>query len=117
VYPGGYHTRPSEPVPYLALASQKNHLSLYLPINFSGRKLDEQWFRQAWAKTGKKLDMGRSCVRFTRIEELALDVIAASMRRFTAPEYLRIYAAADPRTASGQAAKAARTSKSPAKKK
>jgi hypothetical protein len=111
VYPGGYHTKPSAGVPYACLASQKNYMSLYLPINYSGRKLDEQWFRREWAKTGKKLDMGRSCVRFARVEDLALDVIAASMRKFPASEYVKIYAAIDPRNASGKAAKAARTSK------
>jgi hypothetical protein len=111
VYPAGYHTKPEAAVPYACLASQKNYVSLYLPINYSGRKLDMQWFRSEWAKTGKKLDMGKSCVRFSRVEDLALDVIAASLRRFTASEYVRVYAAVDPRNATGQKAKAARTSK------
>jgi hypothetical protein len=111
VYPGGYHTKPSSGVPYACLASQKNYMSLYLPVGYSDGKPGEQWFRSEWAKSGKKLDMGKSCVRFTRVEDLALDVIGESLRRFTASDYVKVYAAVDPRNASGKAAKAARTSK------
>lgn len=111
VYPGGYHTKPEAPVPYLCLASQKNFISLYLPINYSGSKVDQQWFQREWAKSGKKLDMGKSCLHFKRVDDLALDVLAASLKRFTASAYVKAYAATDPRNAGGKAAKAARTSK------
>ena len=55
---------------------------------------EEDWFRTAWAKTGKKLDMGKSCIRFKRIDDLALDVIAESFRRMTAAKFVAMYEAA-----------------------
>jgi hypothetical protein len=111
VYPAGYHTKPEAPVPYACLASQKNYISLYLPIGYADGSEGEKWFRREWAKTGKKLNMGKTCVRFTRVEDLALDVIAESLRRFTATDYLKLYAAIDPRTNGGQAAKKKRVAK------
>ena len=47
-----------------------------------------EWFQEAWAKTGKKLDMGESCVRFKKVEDLALDVIAEAIRRVPAKKYI-----------------------------
>ena len=63
VYPPGYHCDPKQPLPFAGLASQKNHMSLYLMCNYADGEY-ELWFREAWTKTGKKLDMGKSCVRF-----------------------------------------------------
>ena len=50
-----------------------------------------RWFQDAWAKTGKKLDMGKACIRFKRAEDLALDVIGEAVRRMTAKKYIAIY--------------------------
>jgi hypothetical protein len=47
-----------------------------------------EWFRQAWAKTGKKLDMGKSCIRFKKLDDLALDVIGEAIRRVPARKYI-----------------------------
>src|SRR4051794_17304451 len=65
VNPAGYHCDPSQPLPFAGLASQKNHMSLYLMCIY-GDPDHSGWFRDAWARTGKKLDMGKSCVRFKR---------------------------------------------------
>ncbi|MGC4087989.1 MAG: MmcQ/YjbR family DNA-binding protein [Polyangiaceae bacterium] len=63
VFPAGYHTDPKQPLPFAALASQKQHMAVYLNcVYVSGDA--EQRFRERWAKTGKKLDMGKSCIRF-----------------------------------------------------
>jgi hypothetical protein len=51
----------------------------------------EKPFREAWAKTGKKLDMGKSCVRFKKVEDLALDVIGASIRQTSARKFIDYY--------------------------
>jgi hypothetical protein len=86
VYPPGYHCDPKQPLPFAALASQKNYMSLYLMCVYgSSDRLDR--FREAWAKTGKKLDMGKSCVRFKKLEDLALDVIAATIKGVGARKY------------------------------
>ena len=52
-----------------------------------------EWFRGAWAKTGKRLDMGKSCVRFKRLDDLALDVIAEAVRRAPSAAYVACYQA------------------------
>jgi len=87
VYAAGYHCDPKQPLPFAGLASQKNHMSLYLMCVY-GDSDHSKWFQQAWAKTGKKLDMGKSCVRFKKVEDLALDVIAEAIKRVPARKYI-----------------------------
>jgi len=88
VYPAGYHCDPKQPLPFACLASQKNYLSLYLMCVYGEGTPLKEWFHQAWAKTGKKLDMGKSCLRFKRAEDLALDVIGEAIRRVPANRYI-----------------------------
>src|SRR5262249_510511 len=83
----GYHCDPKQPLPFAGLASQKNHMSLYLMCIYGDSELS-RWFRETWAKTGKKLDMGKSCVRFKKLNDLALDVIAEAIRRVPAKQYI-----------------------------
>jgi hypothetical protein len=90
VYPPGYHCDPKQPLPFICLASQKNYMSLYLGC-VSGHPEDERWFRTAWAKTGKKLDLGKSCLRFRKVDDLALEVIGESIRRVPAATFIRHY--------------------------
>ncbi|MCC7508439.1 MAG: DUF1801 domain-containing protein [Planctomycetes bacterium] len=90
VYPAGYHCDPKIPLPYAGMASQKNHMSLYLMCIY-GHTGEDKWFRDAWAKTGKKLDMGKSCIRFKKIDDLALDVIAEAFKRTPAHTYIEFY--------------------------
>ncbi len=94
VYPKGYHCDPKQPLPFAALASQKNYMSLYLMSVYCGSMGEgaagehAEWFRQAWAKTGKKLDMGKSCIRFKKLEELPLEVIGEAVRRVPAATFI-----------------------------
>lgn len=90
VYPPGYHCDPKQPLPFVGLASQKNYLSVYLGCVY-GHRERERWFREAWAKAGKKLDMGKSCVRFRKLEDLALDVLGEAIRRMPARKFIREY--------------------------
>jgi hypothetical protein len=129
-YPAGYHCDPKQPLPYAALASQKNALSLYmmgLYIDSTESKPSAllKWFLDAWKKTGKKLDMGKSCIRFQKADDLALDVIGEAFRRFPAKDFIRAYEANLPEkvklkmakiAASRTAGEATGTSKAPAKK-
>lgn len=89
VYPAGYHCDPRQPLPFGGLASQKNHLSLYLMCLY-GSSEHLTWFQTAWAKTGKKLDMGKACVRFKKLDDLPLDVIAEAIRRVPAKDYIAV---------------------------
>jgi len=93
VFPAGYHCDPRQPLPFAGLASQKNHMSLHLMCVY-GDPEQARWFRQAWAQTGKKLDMGKACVRFKRLADLPLDVIGAAIRRVPAKKYIAHYEAA-----------------------
>lgn len=96
VFPLGYHCDPTQPLPYACLASQKNYLSLYLMTAYADGTAGEAWIRSVWPKD-KKLDMGKSCIRFKRVEDLALDVIGEALRRVPVDEHLAWYAGFDPR--------------------
>jgi len=87
VYPPGYHCDPKQPLPFAGLASPKNHMALYLMCIYGSRQ-HEEWFRKKGAKTGKKLDMGKSCVRFRKLEDLALEVIGQAIARVPAKKYV-----------------------------
>lgn len=96
VFAPGYHCDPKQPLPFAGLASQKGHITLYLmglymgPANGKASAL-RQWFETAWKKSGKKLDMGKACVRFKTIDDVPLDVIAEVFRRQTARAYIDLY--------------------------
>lgn len=92
IFPGGYHCDPTQPLPYLCLASQKNYMSLYMNSIYTEEPL-LNWFVQAWSRTGKKLDMGKSCIRFKKIEDLALDVISEAIRRVPLEKHVAAYLA------------------------
>jgi hypothetical protein len=87
IYPKGYHCDPRQPLPFAALASQKNHMALYL-MGCYGDEAQSAWFRDAWTAAGKKLDMGKSCVRFKRIEDVPLDVVALAIARVPVAEFV-----------------------------
>lgn len=87
VYPPGYHCNPKEPLPFAGLGSQKNYMALHLMPVYGNTELGD-WFREAWAKTGKKLDMGAACIRFKKVDDLALDVIAEAIRRVPTAKYI-----------------------------
>ena len=90
VWPHGYHCDPSKPLMMAALSSQKNNLTVYL-MSVYGDKAERAWFQKAWAKTGKKLNMGGCCIRFTKVEDAALDVIGEAIRRTPAKAYIERY--------------------------
>jgi hypothetical protein len=79
-----------QPLGLAALASQRQYISLYLN-NVYGDPETERWFRDRWAETGKPLNMGKSCVRFRRLEDIPLDVIGEVISRTDVDTYLRRY--------------------------
>ena len=82
-----------EPLGLAGLASQKNHVALYLN-NVYGDRETESWFRERWAETGKKLDMGKSCVRFKQLDDLPLELIGETIARTDLESFLAHYHAA-----------------------
>jgi hypothetical protein len=97
IYPAGYHADPKQGLPFAALASQKNYMSVYLMGLYCGciEGVSDTnlvtWFREAWAKTGKKLNMGKACIRFKKVDDLALDVLGEAIRRMPAKRYIEVY--------------------------
>ncbi len=81
-----------QPLEYVALASQKNYISLYL-MNVYGHKETQEWFLKAYKASGKKLNMGKSCVRFKKIDDLPLDVIARVVSLTPMDEFVKAYRA------------------------
>jgi hypothetical protein len=84
-YPGTYN---GQPLSFAGLASQKNHMAVYLSAVYGNAQLRER-FEEEYRATGKRLDMGKSCVRFRRLDDLPLDVVgravgACSVERFIA---------------------------------
>lgn len=90
IYPAGYHCDPKQPLPFAGLASQKNHMSLYMMCCY-GQPENEARLRKGFAAAGKKLDMGKSCIRFRKVEDLALDVIGDTIKRVPVKDYLAWY--------------------------
>ena len=79
-----------QPLGLAALASQKNYMSLYLNTVY-GDPQTERWFKDRYAASGKALSMGKSCVRFKRLEDLPLDVIGETIARTDVDGYLETY--------------------------
>lgn len=90
VYPAGYHCDPKQPLPFACVAAQKNYISIYLMTVYAGGQ-ELAWFERAWQAAGKKLDMGKCCVRFKRVEDAALDVIGEAIRRVSVERHIAAY--------------------------
>lgn len=75
---------------YAALAAQKNHNALYL-MNVYGHPATGKWFRARYKASGKRLDMGKSCVRFRHAGDLPLDVIGEAIARTSVDDYISYY--------------------------
>lgn len=86
-YPDTYN---GQPLAYVSLASQKNYISVYL-MGCYGNPAAEAWFKEEYAKTGKALDMGKSCVRFKRLEDIPLDLIGQAVALETPAAFVRRY--------------------------
>ena len=88
-YPVTYN---QQPLGYASLASQKNYMSLHL-MNIYGDKEAKQWFTEQYRASGKKLDMGKSCVRFKRLEDIPIDLVGEAIARTTVDEFIERYEA------------------------
>ncbi|MFO0840361.1 MAG: DUF1801 domain-containing protein [Phycisphaerae bacterium] len=113
VFPAGYHCDPRQPLPFANLASQKNHMALYLMCAY-GDGAEKKFLQDGFARVGKKLDMGKACIRFKRLDDLPLDVIGESVRRMPARKWVEICEAAIGKRAPANAKQATKPKK-PAK--
>ena len=94
IYPDGYHCKPEEPLPFMSIASQKNSINLYHSGIYAKQELYD-WFVAEYPKHSKrKLDMGKSCVRFKKVEEIPFELIAELCTKMTVEEWIIIYESA-----------------------
>ena len=90
-YPKGYHATPGEPLPFISLASQKNHIALYHMGIYSAPDV-KTWFEEEYAKrVTPKLDMGKSCIRFKNPKNIPFDLIAELSTKITVEDHIRAY--------------------------
>jgi uncharacterized protein YdhG (YjbR/CyaY superfamily) len=91
IYPDGYHCTPKLPLPFMNVASQKNFIAVYhMGIYGSNNLLD--WFIAEYSKNAKtKLDMGKGCIRFKKMEDIPFDLIGELASKMSVEEYITLY--------------------------
>lgn len=91
VYPEGYHCKPSEPLPFAGIASQKHSINFYHMGIYSDPDLLE-WFKTEYPKHSKqKLDMGKSCIRFKKLEEIPYELIGELIKKVSVKQWIDSY--------------------------
>ena len=90
-YPAGYHCNPKIPLPFIGIASQKNFIALYHMGIYADKGLHD-WFVSEYAKHVKtKLDMGKSCIRFKKPENIPYELIAELVTRMSPEQWIELY--------------------------
>lgn len=91
LYPAGYHCDPKQPLPFMGMASQKNHIAVYHMGLYANEEL-LNWFKEEYPKHSKtKLDMGKSCIRFRKPEHVPLALIGELASKMTPQEWIEMY--------------------------
>lgn len=91
LYPDGYHVNPETPLPFINIASQKNFVALYHSGLYADQDLYD-WFVEEYPKHAKyKLNMGKSCVRFKKVDDIPYELIAELCQKMTAEQWISIY--------------------------
>jgi len=91
IYPAGYHCNPKFPLPFINIASQKNHISIHHMGLYASKPLLD-WFLAEWDKhSTKKLDMGKGCVRFKKAEDVPLKLIEELAKKMTPQQWVEQY--------------------------
>jgi hypothetical protein len=90
IYPKGYRCNPKEPLPFINLASQKNHIALYHMGLYANKEMLD-WFTNEYPKyTRAKLDMGKSCIRFKKIDQIPYGLISELCKKITVEQWIAI---------------------------
>jgi len=91
LYPKGYHVRKDTPLPFLAIAAQKNYISVYHLVLY-GDLESYNWFTNAYQERyGKPVDMGKSCLRFKKPSEIPYELLGELFTKWTPRHYIEIY--------------------------
>jgi hypothetical protein len=87
IYPAGYHCDPKQPLQYVCLGSQKNHMALHAMCAY-GDQATLEWLQKSFKAAGKQLDMGKACLRFKKLDDLPLEVIGQLIARVPVKAYV-----------------------------
>lgn len=91
IYPNGYHCDPKLPLPFINIASQKNHIAIYHMGLYADKNIMD-WFVSEYPKhSNAKLDMGKSCIRFKKPDQIPYDLIGELCSRISPTEWIRIF--------------------------
>lgn len=91
IYPDGYHCKPNPPLPFISIGSQKNFIALYHMGIYAQKELMD-WFVTEYPKhCSRKLDMGKSCIRFKKPEEIPFELIGELAKKMTVQEWINVY--------------------------
>ncbi|QTE21338.1 DUF1801 domain-containing protein [Polaribacter cellanae] len=91
IYPDGYHCKPEEPLPFMSFASQKNSVNLYHSGIYAVPEINN-WFVKEYSKhNSRKLDMGKSCIRFKKVDAIPYDLIGELCKKLSVKEWIDIY--------------------------
>ena len=91
IYPAGYHASPDLPLPFVNIANQKNYIALYHMAIYANPEILE-WFKKEYPKhSTSKLDMGKSCIRFKKPEQIPFDLIAELMKKISVEDWIKVY--------------------------
>lgn len=91
VYPSGYHCKPIEPLPFAGIASQKNSINFYHMGMYAQPELYD-WFVNEFPKySSRKLDIGKSCVRFKKVNDIPFELIGALMQKMSLTDWITLY--------------------------
>ncbi|SDY07060.1 DUF1801 domain-containing protein [Flavobacterium degerlachei] len=91
LYPDGYHCNPKLPLPFINIASQKNFIALYHMGIYANPEL-LKWFTDEFPKhSNQKLDMGKSCIRFKKMDQIPFDLIAELVQKVSIEEWINMY--------------------------
>ena len=91
VYPNGYHCNTKLPLPFINLASQKNFIALYHMGMYANKDIYE-WFMSDYPKHARyKLDMGKSCIRFKKMDDIPYDLIAELIKKMSTQDWIDLY--------------------------
>ena len=91
IYPNGYHCNTKDPLPFFAIASQKNSINIYHMMVYADKNLHD-WFSAEYPKYCKsKLDMGKSCIRFKKMDDIPFDLIGELLSKVTVEQWISEY--------------------------
>ena len=91
LYPAGYHVDKKQPLPFLSIASQKNHIAVYHMAMYSDEEI-LHWFKEEYPKhSTRKLDMGKSCIRFKKAEQIPYELLSELLQKITVEDWIRLY--------------------------